>query len=39
VAERVVSETVETAAAKPFRRADGWYRFENRFRYLIAAVS
>jgi SAM-dependent methyltransferase len=26
------------AAAGPFRRADGSYRFENRFRYLIAEV-
>lgn len=34
-AERVVHKTVETAA-KRFRRADGSYRFENRFRYLIA---
>jgi SAM-dependent methyltransferase len=25
-------------AAAPFRRRDGSYRFENRFRYLIAAV-
>jgi SAM-dependent methyltransferase len=25
-------------AAEPFRRPDGSYRFENRFRYLIAAV-
>jgi hypothetical protein len=24
------------AAAEPFRRPDGSYRFENRFRYLIA---
>jgi hypothetical protein len=37
-ARRVVHETVETAAER-FRRADGSYRFENRFRYLIAAVS
>jgi hypothetical protein len=27
---------VEEAAAAPFRRADGSYRFENHFRYLIA---
>jgi hypothetical protein len=25
-------------AAAPFRRGDGSYRFENRFRYLVAAV-
>jgi hypothetical protein len=25
-------------AAAPFRRPDGSYRFENRFRYLIAEV-
>jgi hypothetical protein len=37
-ARRVVHETVETAAER-FRRADGSYRFENRFQYLIAAVS
>jgi transposase len=32
VAERVVPNTVETAAQR-FQRADGSYRFENRFRY------
>jgi hypothetical protein len=37
VARRVVHEPVETAAGR-FRRADGSYRFENRFRYLVAAV-
>lgn len=37
VAERVVRRTVE-AEAEPFRRADGSYGFENRFRYLIAVV-
>ena len=37
VVARVVADTVETAA-DPFRRADGSCRFENRFRYLIAAV-
>jgi SAM-dependent methyltransferase len=37
VAERVVRTTVETDA-EPFRRSDGSYRFENRFRYLIAVV-
>jgi hypothetical protein len=37
-AQQVVRDTVETAA-RPFRRADGSYRFENRFRYLSAAVS
>jgi hypothetical protein len=37
VAERVVRTTVE-ADAEPFRRSDGSYRFENRFRYLIAVV-
>jgi hypothetical protein len=36
-AERVVRDTVETAAER-FRRIDGSYRFENRFRYLIAVV-
>jgi SAM-dependent methyltransferase len=36
-AERVVDRTLATAA-EPFRRGDGSYRFENRFRYLIAAV-
>ena len=37
LAEPVVRRTVEVDAA-PFRRADGSYRFENRFVYLIAAV-
>jgi hypothetical protein len=35
VAREVIRNTVETAT-EPFRRADGSYRFENRFRYLIA---
>jgi SAM-dependent methyltransferase len=33
--ERRVHEAIAAAAA-PFRRRDGSYRFENRFRYLIA---
>ena len=33
-AARRVREAIAAAAA-PFRRADGSYRFENRFRYLI----
>jgi hypothetical protein len=37
VVEQVVRRTVE-ADAEPFRRSDGSYRFENRFRYLIAVV-
>jgi SAM-dependent methyltransferase len=37
-AERVVRGPA-AAAAEPFRRADGSYRFENRFRYLIASAS
>jgi SAM-dependent methyltransferase len=37
LAEGVVARTAERAAA-PFRRADGSYRFENRFRYLIARL-
>ncbi|HZC73991.1 MAG TPA: class I SAM-dependent methyltransferase [Jatrophihabitans sp.] len=37
VAEQVVRETVD-GPADAFRRADGSYRFENRFRYLIAVV-
>jgi SAM-dependent methyltransferase len=37
VAEQVVRGTVE-GPAEPFRRPDGSYRFENRFRYLIAVV-
>jgi hypothetical protein len=37
LAEEVVRAKVEPAA-EPFRRPDGSYRFENRFRYLIAAV-
>ncbi|HEY6693976.1 MAG TPA: hypothetical protein VI006_14085 [Solirubrobacteraceae bacterium] len=38
LAEEVVRTTVARAAA-PFRRADGSFRFENYFRYLIAGVS
>jgi SAM-dependent methyltransferase len=38
VAERVARKTVEIAA-EPFRRPDGSYRFENRFRYLIAVAA
>jgi SAM-dependent methyltransferase len=38
LAEPVVRRTV-AAAAEPYRRADGSYRFENRFRYLIAVAS
>ncbi len=34
----VVRRTVE-ADAEPFRRSDGSYGFENRFRYLIAVVA
>ena len=34
VAERVVRETVEGPAER-FRRSDGSYRFDNRWRYLI----
>jgi hypothetical protein len=37
VAERVVRATVE-ADAEPFRRSDGSYRFESRFRCLSAVV-
>jgi SAM-dependent methyltransferase len=37
VAEPVVRDVVATDA-RPFRRADGSYRFENRFRYLITTV-
>ena len=37
LAEQVVRRTVESDA-EPFRRSDGSYRFENRFRYLIAVV-
>jgi SAM-dependent methyltransferase len=35
--EHAVRRTIVTAAA-PFRRPDGSYRFENRFRYLVADV-
>lgn len=35
-AEEVVGTAVELA--DPFRRDDGSYRFENRFRYIVAAV-
>jgi SAM-dependent methyltransferase len=34
VSEPVVAETVETAAA-PYQCADGSYRFENRYRYVV----
>ncbi|HEX6445740.1 MAG TPA: class I SAM-dependent methyltransferase [Streptosporangiales bacterium] len=34
VSEPVIAETVETAAAQ-YRRADGSYRFENRYRYVV----
>lgn len=34
VGEPVVAETVATAVA-PYRRADGSYRFENRYRYVV----
>lgn len=37
VARRVVGHTVAEGAA-PFRRADGSYRFENRFTYLVSAA-
>jgi SAM-dependent methyltransferase len=37
-AEPVVRRTVEVAA-EPYRRPDGSYRFENRFRYVIAVAS
>jgi hypothetical protein len=33
--EHRVREAIAAAAA-PYRRPDGSYRFENRFRYLIA---
>jgi hypothetical protein len=36
VSEDAVRHVIADAAA-PFRRPDGSYRFENRFRYLIAA--
>jgi SAM-dependent methyltransferase len=39
VVEHAGADAVHTAiaaAAAPFRRSDGSYRFENRFRYLIA---
>jgi SAM-dependent methyltransferase len=32
------SRAAIAAAAAPFRRADGSYRFENRFRYVLARV-
>jgi SAM-dependent methyltransferase len=38
VAQQVVRRTVE-ARAEPYRRPDGSYRFENKFRYLIAVAS
>jgi hypothetical protein len=34
---RRVVEAIVRDVAEPYRRADGSYRFENRFRYLIAA--
>jgi hypothetical protein len=37
VVQRGVHRTVE-ADAEPFRRSDGSYRFENRFRCLLADV-
>jgi SAM-dependent methyltransferase len=36
-AARVIRETVE-ATAKPFRRADGSYWFDNRWRFMIAVA-
>ncbi|MBO0827017.1 MAG: class I SAM-dependent methyltransferase [Streptosporangiales bacterium] len=36
--EPVVAATVETAAS-PYRRADGSYRFENTYRYVVFAVT
>ena len=36
-ADEAVQEAVDRAA--PFQRPDGSYRFENRFRYIIAAVT
>ena len=33
--EAAVRRTIAAAAA-PFRRADGSYRLENRFRYIVA---
>ena len=38
LAQQVVRATVGSRA-EPYRRRDGSYRFENRFRYLIAVVS
>jgi SAM-dependent methyltransferase len=38
LAERVLGRTVD-APAQPYRRSDGSYRFENRFRHLIAVAS
>jgi hypothetical protein len=37
-AGEAVARTTILEAAAPFRRADGSYRFENRFRYLIAVA-
>ena len=36
-AGEAAARTVIVQAAAPFNRPDGSYRFENRFRYLIAA--
>lgn len=38
VSEPVVTRTVGTVAA-PYRRADGSYRFENTYRYVVFAVT
>lgn len=38
LAEQVIRRTVD-AGAEPYRRPDGSYRFENRFRYVIAVAS
>ena len=38
LAEQVVRRTMERAA-EPYRRPDGSYRFENRFRYVIAVAA
>lgn len=38
LAQQVVRATVGSRA-EPYRRRDSSYRFENRFRYLIAVVS
>jgi hypothetical protein len=35
--EDVVRQTI-IAASQPFARADGSYRFENTFRYVIAVA-